>query len=52
MNTLEKLGAFNVWANTTVLNRLVEYGEAESSLDGHSRRTWRWIAEERNQSAG
>ena len=24
MNTLEKLGAFNVWANTTVLNRLNE----------------------------
>ena len=24
MNTLEKLGAFNVWANTTVLNRLDE----------------------------
>ncbi len=24
MNTLEKLGAFNVWANTTVLNRFAE----------------------------
>jgi hypothetical protein len=31
---------------TTVLNRLVEYGEAQSALDGHGRRSWSWIAEE------
>lgn len=37
---------------TTVLNRLVEYGEAESSLDGHGRRTWRWIAEDRANGVG
>ena len=36
---------------TTVLNRLVEYGEAESCLDDHSRRTWRWIADESQQAA-
>lgn len=30
---------------TTVLNRLVEYGEAESSLDDRGRRSWGWIAD-------
>jgi len=30
---------------TTVLNRLVDYGEAQSLLDDHGRRTWLWIAE-------
>ncbi len=30
---------------TTVLNRLVEYGEAQSALDDHGRRSWLWIAE-------
>jgi hypothetical protein len=30
---------------TTVLNRLVEYGEAQSLLDDHGRRSWVWIAE-------
>ncbi len=30
---------------TTVLNRLVEYGEAQSLLDVHGRRSWLWIAE-------
>jgi hypothetical protein len=34
---------------TTVLNRLVEYGEAQSLLDDHGRRSWLWIAE--NQEA-
>jgi hypothetical protein len=30
---------------TTVLNRLVDYGEAQSLLDDHGRRSWLWIAE-------
>ena len=30
---------------TTVLNRLVDYGEAQSTLDEHGRRCWMWIAE-------
>ncbi|WP_071885819.1 DinB family protein [Hymenobacter sedentarius] len=32
MNTLEKLGAFNVWANTTVLNRLDEIAATGQEL--------------------
>ena len=32
---------------TTVLNRLVDYGEAESSLDERARRSWCWIAEDK-----
>jgi hypothetical protein len=36
---------------TTVLNRLVEYGEAQSLLDDHGRRTWLWIAESRGEAA-
>ncbi len=35
---------------TTVLNRLVEYGEAKSALDDHGRRAWLWIADEAKQS--
>jgi hypothetical protein len=30
---------------TTVLNRLVAYGEARTSLDLNSRRVWEWVAE-------
>src|SRR6202050_3735469 len=30
---------------TTVLNRLVEYGEAQAVLLGSGRRAWRWITE-------
>jgi chorismate mutase len=30
---------------TTVLNRLVEYGEAQAVLLNNGRRAWRWIAE-------
>lgn len=30
---------------TTVLNRLVEYGEAQSALDDHGRRSWLWVAD-------
>ncbi len=30
---------------TTVLNRLVEYGEAQSMLDEQGRRTWMWTAD-------
>jgi hypothetical protein len=36
---------------TTVLNRLVEYGEAQSLLDEHGRRTWRWTAESKEEAA-
>ena len=35
---------------TTVLNRLVAYGEAHSVLDDHGRRAWIWIADEAKQS--
>ncbi len=31
---------------TTVLNRLVAYGEAVPSKDSHGRRAWRWVADE------
>jgi hypothetical protein len=30
---------------TTVLNRLVEYGEAQSVVRENGRRAWRWVAE-------
>jgi hypothetical protein len=30
---------------TTVLNRLVEYGEAEAVLTPNGKRAWRWVAE-------
>ena len=30
---------------TTVLNRLVEYGEAQAVLANNGRRAWRWVAE-------
>ncbi|HTS38647.1 MAG TPA: hypothetical protein VMH04_23440 [Candidatus Solibacter sp.] len=30
---------------TTVLNRLVEYGEAQAVLTNSGRRAWRWVAE-------
>ena len=30
---------------TTVLNRLVEYGEAQAVLTSTGRRAWRWVAE-------
>jgi len=30
---------------TTVLNRLVEYGEAQAVLTNTGRRAWRWVAE-------
>jgi hypothetical protein len=35
---------------TTVLNRLVDYGEAQSVLDVHHRRAWLWIADEAKHS--
>jgi len=35
---------------TTVLNRLVEYGEAQSMLDGHGRRSWLWTAESKAEA--
>src|SRR6202158_1768064 len=38
-------------SRTTVLNRLVEYGEAQSALDDHGRRSWLWIADEAPQAA-
>jgi hypothetical protein len=30
---------------TTVLNRLVEYGEAQAVLSSNGRRAWRWVAD-------
>jgi hypothetical protein len=30
---------------TTVLNRLVEYGEAQAVLSSSGRRAWRWVAD-------
>ena len=30
---------------TTVLNRLVEYGEAQAVLSNTGRRAWRWVSE-------
>ncbi len=32
---------------TTVLNRLVAYGEAVPSKDGQGRRAWQWVADEK-----
>jgi len=37
---------------TTVLNRLVEYGEAQPVILGNGRRAWKWVAEPMAQSAG
>ena len=31
---------------TTVLNRLVEYGEARSEMDARGRRAWQWISDD------
>ena len=36
---------------TTVLNRLVDYGEAQAVVLGNGRRAWHWIAEPASQSA-
>src|SRR5260370_31791243 len=36
---------------TTVLNRLVEYGEAQAVLLGNGRRGWQWIAEAQSASS-
>lgn len=33
---------------TTVLNRLVEYGEAKSVIRENGRRAWRWVADPEN----
>jgi hypothetical protein len=30
---------------TTVLNRLVDYGEAQAVINSHGRRAWGWVAE-------
>src|SRR5947199_6173002 len=35
---------------TTVLNRLVDYGEAQAVLTNSGRRAWRWIAEPAKES--
>jgi hypothetical protein len=35
---------------TTVLNRLVDYGEAQAVLLGSGRRAWRWVTEPMTQS--
>jgi hypothetical protein len=36
---------------TTVLNRLVEYGEARAVLLNNGRRAWRWVAETAPESS-
>jgi len=36
---------------TTVLNRLVEYGEAQAVLLSSGRRAWRWIADQATEAA-
>ncbi len=36
---------------TTVLNRLVEYGEAQAVLLGNGRRAWQWIADAQSASS-
>ena len=36
---------------TTVLNRLVEYGEARTIVKENGRRAWQWISDPANQSA-
>ena len=35
---------------TTVLNRLVEYGEAEGTLNERGRRAWAWIADRKAEA--
>jgi len=35
---------------TTVLNRLVEYGEARSAMDARGRRAWEWISDEAKET--
>jgi hypothetical protein len=37
---------------TTVLNRLVDYGEAHSEVRENGRRAWQWVAEPPNGSLG
>jgi len=32
---------------STVLNRLVDYGEVRCSLDGNGRRVWEWVVDKR-----
>ncbi len=36
---------------TTVLNRLVDYGEARSLTNDRGRRVWEWVSEEREQQS-
>ncbi len=36
---------------TTVLNRLVDYGEAQAVLTSTGRRAWRWVAEAETEPA-
>lgn len=36
---------------TTVLNRLVDYGEAQAVLTNNGRRAWRWVAEPATEPA-
>ena len=36
---------------TTVLNRLVAYGEARSTVNEQSKRTWEWVAEKGGREA-
>ena len=36
---------------TTVLNRLVDYGEARTVIRENGRRAWQWVAELRSDSA-
>jgi hypothetical protein len=36
---------------TTVLNRLVDYGEARSLTNDRGRRVWEWVSEGRDQQA-
>jgi hypothetical protein len=35
---------------TTVLNRLVEYGEAQSVVRENGRRAWKWVAGSENDA--
>jgi len=35
---------------TTILNRLVDYGEAERVASGNKQRSWRWVVEPRGES--
>ncbi len=37
---------------TTVLNRLVDYGEARSVVNQNGRRAWEWVAERANLTMG